>query len=229
MKRSSKVIETGGPTWAPFGGWSVLLEHSGGGIGLRSTVESEYAFAHRLDQLADAFAGVAGTSFARLPEESFHITLCDGVNAGMRKNLSADWSMLMDPTVAETVVGGEIDSLRHVARRPARWRPVGLEIRGHAVVVTAVTDTGLVDVRAQRLRLLERLGEVVGADVITPWRPHMTIGYLADDEGIDRLRAECSSVWESSSPQPGETPARLLTTCADIYEFSDMATFRKVS
>ncbi len=227
MKRSSKVIDAT-PTWAPFTGWSVLLEYEAG-IGLGGTGAAELAFARRLDRLADAFAAVTGETFARLPQESFHITLCDGINAGMRKHLAPDSRQLLDPLVATTVVGEEIDALRRAAERPIHWRPVALEIRGHAVVVTVRTNAGLDDVRTQRLRLLERLGSITGAQLVTPWRPHMTLGYLVDDEHIDRTRAQCPTVWEGSSPEPGGTQATLLTDRAGVYEFSDMATFWSVS
>lgn len=228
MKRSSKVIDAT-PTWAPFTGWSVLLERAEAGIGLGGTGAAELAFARRFDQLADAFAAETGETFARLPQESFHITLCDGINAGMRKHLAPDSRQLLDPLVAMTVVGEEIAALRRAAERPVRWRPVALEIRGHAVVVTVHTDARLDDVRTQRLRLLERLGTITGAALVTPWQPHMTLGYLVDDEHIDRARSLCSGIWDQSSPEPGGTQATLLTGRADIYEFSDMATFWSVS
>lgn len=228
MTRSRKVIDAA-PTWAPFAGWSILLEHTAAGIGLARPSEIEHSFALRLSKLASALAASAGAAIAGLPAESYHITLCDGVNTGMRRNTSPNWSRLVEAGAALSALGDDIDALCATARQPALWRPAALEIRGSAVVVAVETDADLGEMREQRRRLLERLGSIVGAELVTPWHPHITLGYLLDDENIEQHRSSCVTAWATTLPQPNDHPATLLTDRAAIYEFSDMATFRSVS
>jgi len=228
MKRSRKVIDAA-PTWAAFSGWSVLLEHAGAGVGLARPRDSENSFARRLNNVADALAASSGVSIARLPAESWHITLCDGINTGMRRNMSPGWSRLTDPGAALATLGESVDALCLAARTAAHWTPVGVEVRGKAVVVARETDADLSEMAEQRQRLLKRLGSMVGAELVTPWHPHITLGYLLSDEHNEQRRSDCASAWVSTLPERDGKSTTLLTDRAEIYTFSDMATYRSFS
>ena len=119
---------------------------------------SESAFARRLTDVVDASAASSGALIVRLPAESWHITLCDGINTGLRRNTSTGWSRLVGPGAALATAGVRVDALCLDARTAAHWTPVGVEVRGSAVAVVLETDADLSEMAEQRQRLLERLG-----------------------------------------------------------------------
>lgn len=232
MTRHSRKLVDAAPTWAPFDGWSVLLEHGAHGaegIGLvpgrqgRGTAVDHGAAAF-VDGLAAGFCELrrSDTPFARLPAASLHITLCDGLNAGLSSE--HDLGAAAIRTVPRSRIGPELDRLLAAARTPLRWRPHALEIRGHAVVVAVGTDDLIDEIERRRSDLLATLGELVDRDLDSPWRPHISIGYLLHDGHLDDDLDDVARAWSGAAPVVTPT---LTTHGAAVYEFDDMATFNR--
>lgn len=223
--RSAKVIDAQ-PTWAPFSGWTVLLENSRESLGVDARTDGGAAFAEILSQSVRNLTS-ATTAFAALPTDSYHVTLCDGVNDGVRTIRDTPSMQYVDPDRVIGAIGAEVDELLSAARRPIDWRPESIEVRGHAVVVAMATDEDLTELRTLRTRLLERIGEMIGTNVTSRWRPHLTIGYLVDGRDADAARESADASWKQTSPNL-QAGARLGTASAGLYRFDDIATFSRM-
>lgn len=213
-RRSDKVIDAS-PRWAPFSGWSVLLEHESGGIG----VSCEGATAQLYEVCTgygSALSSELGDRFALLPIKTLHVTVCDGPNSRHEQALLTPPDRPFDQPVSDL-----IDSATH----RIEWHLECAEVRGFAVVVPLSTDFDLTEIESAR-RDVQRLVEDRGAPPAkNSWRPHVTIGYLVDDRSAAiraRLVGECWNALIDS----GQSPS-LTSVTAAVYAFDDMATWRR--
>jgi hypothetical protein len=237
--------------WAPFPGISLLYDDAGcsSSQGLQS-LERLAVVTARDDELyrrlhdAVQEAGLRdGVELSLLPVDSYHVTLCDAVNHGNRGQVRGPYRHLVDDTLGDLpdalLRANELMALMRdpelpwsVQRDPARFRVDGLEVRGHALVarLTPSNQRSIAAVschEAARELFANRLHTRLGIDV-QPWRPHVTLGYLANDDLAARLRDRFLDRWQSETLERTDgASARFVS--ASVYGFTDMASFWRLA
>lgn len=239
------------PTWTPFRGWTILFDNSDNEHGpipalLDTPLELPGNRAYStLETLARRIAThVPDAPIAWLPASSFHVTIMDGLSAphveqmapGQRRvelvaGLDALPASLDGPT--RLTAGHDIEPVIEAGCAPIRFELDAVRCRGHAVVAELRVEpssvaalTRLTEVRHQSLG---ELGAMVGLDLVTDWRPHVTLGYVANRDAA----AAYTFPIEHISALTTETLDRQSTSIAfhgaGLYGFTDMATYWRLS
>lgn len=233
--------------WAPYPGMSLLYDDAGcvSSQGVQS-LERLAVVAARDDELyrrlGDAVqeAGLRdGAGLSLLPVHSYHVTLCDVVNHGNRGRVRAPYRRLVDDSLGDLPDGLlRTDDLMWLMRDPepawsvrsdpVRFRVDGLDIRGHALVArltpTSRRSTAAVSHHeAARERFAGRLHTLLGIDV-QPWRPHVTLGYLPNDDLAAQASGHFLDRWQAETLERVDG-ATIGFVSASVYAFTDMASF----
>lgn len=247
---STKVRAVDPPAWRRYPGVSLLYDNPGcaqlSGLerleSLPAARQRDDRLYRRLAALADELviaARDAELAVSPLPRRTYHVTLCDGVNRGVRSRVPEEHraevdaflealpdSLLWPTAVLRLLADPE---LRWRARRdPVTFRLHGLDAWGHALVARlapageqaraamARHDAARADLAA---RLEARLGVTLG-----PWRPHVTLGYFANEDDAARAREALLPAWAATvADRVGD--ATVTFRSAGVYGFTDMATF----
>jgi hypothetical protein len=240
---TNRKLDESGAGWAPFRGWSVLFDPPGAApapslLSLDpAAVEAEPAYgvlAQIATDLVDLTVASASVELVVLPASTYHVTICDGLAEDRVAANDEASQQLLDELPAS--LADWATALDFAA--PHLWRLLAaaqgahvldvdsIEVRGHAVVaaLSAARDTpgesddALVDARDA---LLARLGEHHGADVGSPWRPHVTLAYLRRREDGALLASRLAHL----GPQARDDVAPLTFSSASLYAFTDMVTY----
>lgn len=248
-----KVGSTAPPTWQPYSGLSILYDDPGcaalSGLQRFEALSGEAPWDDRLYRELEAVTGEleAGlreeVALCALPRRTYHVTLCDVVNDGTREQVPADLrsevaatlaalpdSLLWCSTLMRLVQDPELSW--SVWRQPVMFRVDALEVRGHALVASLepADEPSVAAVAAHdaaREALLERLASRLGV-ASRDWRPHLTLGYFANDHDAAYARTEVVPGWQAPV---SERTAGLSATfrSAAVYGFTDMVSFWRVS
>lgn len=250
---TTKLSQVHPTAWEPYPGLSLLYEDAAcsSSHGVQS-LERLAVVAARDDELYRRLHGSVvemvraarrhGVGLSPLPLHSYHVTLCDAVNHGNRIEVSAPYRQLVDDTLADLpdrlLRTDELMLLMHdpelrwsVWRDPVGFRVDGLDVRGHALVARLVPSDGRSMIAASRHeaareQFASRLHTRLGIDV-QPWRPHVTLGYLANEDHAARVHDRFLDRWQAETlERTAGTSIRFVS--ASVYGFTDMATFWRV-
>jgi hypothetical protein len=237
-------------TWTPYPGVSLLYEDAGcaSSRGVES-LERLAAVAARDDELyrqlrggVDEFVLIArdrGVGLSPLPLYSYHVTLCDAVNQGNRTQVRDPYRQDVDDTLDALPDGllrsndlmwlmSDPEPRWRVRRDPVGFRVAGLGVWGHALVARlAPRDGRSLSAAARheiaREQFASRLDARLGLEV-QAWRPHVTLGYLANEDDAARVRDRFLGPWQDVAL--GRTDGTSVTfVSASVYGFTDMANF----
>lgn len=237
MASRTKLLDLG-PTWGPFRGWSVLYsDHDPSVVDFYDQLA--FWFDDQLDSRSD------GHGVAALPRSTFHVTVCDGISDGLVDRVgSRDRPRVLavlERIESDSLDGGhvdalapfagpEVDDLLRVARAPLRFRIAAIRARGRAVVADLATDPDDQPVRAaierRRRTLLAQLGSHLDLDLITPWRPHVTLAYALEPARANRFVDHTAQAAHELVRQREERCATF--DAAEVFLFDDMVHFRRL-
>lgn len=236
--------------WGSFRGLSLLYDLPGSAAlngvvtleQLASTTAPPPALYQRLGELAEGFAQdarEAQVAWAPLPRHSYHVTLCDAVNDGNRSQVHPQRRDEVAATLRAVPdslhwSNGVVRLLREPELRWSVWRaPVtfafeDLHVWGHALVarlapLDAPSRAALASHRTAREELVARLRTRLGV-AGGPWRPHLTLGYCADDGAAAHLEDTLLPAWRARA-RAGARGATVRSSSASLYAFTDMASF----
>lgn len=242
-----KLNRVAPPAWRPYPGVSLLYDDPVALSGLER-LERLAGARHRNDRLYRRLQAVAGgvasaareegTAVCLVPRHTYHVTLCDGVNEGTRTQVRQDRRREIGTTLAglpDSLLGTSsvIRLLRDqgilwsVWTDPVTFRVGGLDVRGHALVARLLPAEGRSLVakarhEASRSELVARLSAEIGVQV-PEWRPHVTLGYFANEDDAARVR-DLITVWQDTVRE--RTGGSSVTfPSASVYGFSDMVSF----
>lgn len=249
MNLTNPKLTVAHPTvWAPFPGMSLLYDDAGcsSSQGVQS-LDRLAVVAARDDELYrrldDAVQGAGlrggGDGLSLLPVHSYHVTLCDVVNHGNRARVRDPYRHLVDDTLEDLPDGllrtndlmwlmRDPEPAWSVRSDPVRFRVDGLDIRGQALVarLTPSSQRSIAAAsrhEAARDRFSSRLHTLLGIDV-QPWRPHVTLGYLANDDLAAQARDHRLDRWQDEILERVDG-ASIRFVSASVYGFTDMASF----
>jgi len=174
-----------------------------------------------------------------LPPSSYHVTVCDGLSDAqlneaqgparqrIAQMLESLPGAVLDPVSLVPSAAAALAQLVESATSPIDLRFAGIESRGHALVVglepAQHSRSAYSMIVEARDALLSTLGAEFGIDLTSPWRPHVSVGYWANQEVADEheelVAAGARTVIESA-PNAGVRVGR-----ASVHAFDDMETY----
>lgn len=216
-------------SWAPFRGWSILFDQvdgislEGGASMTGDTISSEQG---PLSVRLAAMLTEAQPPVAVLPPSTHHVTICDGVNPGVVARSGTGTRVDLVDGPMPDVLHGPIQDVIDAAADGLDFEVGRVELRNHALVLslepTPADRARAAELERRRDRLLTSLGGMLGLDLVSRWRPHITLAYrhprtgTLDVQAVDRLldvlRVE---------------QAVVTATGAGFYRFDSMVSFRR--
>lgn len=242
---TAKLVDLA-PTWAPIRGWSILFDDPGspptGGRLQRLTVVREPSGLYdSLAELAPVLVtGEGARGVAWLPPSVFHVTVADGlsnvrIGRSRRRRSRRAWERLIEALPASVdEIRRTLDrssvawrGLLEAARNPVTFAFDGAEVRGDAIVacLRPLTTSDAVSLRSisrARAEALDALSRDLRADLTTPWRPHVTLGYVANRDIGSSLVDRVSTAGRSHISKVGAT---ITFRSASLYVFTSMVEF----
>lgn len=194
------------------------------------------------DELRASAPWEAG-QFCPLPRRTYHVTLCDGVNRGNLAQVRPDvrheatWTLEGLPdsllwTGAVRRLLGDPEIAWHVWAAPVSFRAEALVVWGHVLAASlAPADEASVAAKAAheraRAHLAQRLTARLGVSV-PAWRPHVSLGYFANDRTAARAGELVIPRWQE---RLRERAAGLTVTfrSASLHGFTDMLSFWRLA
>lgn len=245
-----KVSSVAPFAWEPYPGVSILYDHPGSAalsgvelLGAASAAgHSDQSLYRRLREVAEAIARPTRPDeggLCPLPRYAYHVTLCDGINEGTRAQAHSE----IRPEVERTLEGLP-DSLLwanrvmrllrdpelrwSVWRNPVTFRVQGLSVWGHVLVANLepADDWSLAakgSHEASRSEFVARLRTRLGVR-IQDWRPHLSLGYFANEHVAARARDRVLPVWQEEVRERTEGLSVTFRS-ASVYAFTDMISF----
>ncbi len=238
------------PTWAPFPGWTVLLDPgprhhapdpvSGlSRLALDPSVWTEEPLLAALRSVAEHLAasppGLGIT--ALLPPDTYHVTLCDGFSVRspsraaepaatrLQEMIDALPGAVVDTDALTLGSGVALTALLDAAAGSITFAFDALEVRGTALVAALETiDAAVPAIVDARATVLTEMSAVAGQDLVVPWRPHISLAYLANESRED---AWASVLQTASAELATPPPPAIGYRGAATYAFADMITFRR--
>lgn len=178
---------------------------------------------------------------ATLPEHTYHVTLCDGVNEGtqvrpgMRGEVQRVLDELPDSLLGTTALMRLVQDRElfwTVRTHPVSFRVAGLSVWGHVLAAQLEpADDRSVAAKARheaaRSELMGRLRARMG---VQPghWGPHVSLGYFAHDDGGAYAREHVIPGWEDEVLARTEGLSMTFRS-ASVYGFTDMVTFWRLA
>lgn len=245
-----KVSSVAPLAWKPYAGVSLLYDHPGSAalsglepLGAASPPGyGDQSLYCRLREVAEAIARPTRPDeggLCPLPRYAYHVTLCDGINEGTRSHVHPETR----PEVERTL-NGLPDSLLwanpvmrllrdpelrwSVWSNPITFRVEALSVWGHVLVANLEpADGGSVAAKASheavRSEFVARLRSRLGVR-IQDWRPHLSLGYFANEHAAARARDRMIPAWQE---EVRERTKGLSVTfrSASVYAFTDMISF----
>lgn len=165
-------------------------------------------------------------ALAVLPQRTYHVTVCDGVNpdVAVRATRNGHCLLRIDRT-APVRLRSALRELAAAGDTAIDFAPVGVEVRNTAVVMalqpTASSRSPLDQITRCRRTVLAELGRILGTDLMTPWRPHLTIAYRRWSVPLKSRTLRCVEKVLAGLSSP------LRVEGVGLYEFDSMVTFRR--
>lgn len=238
------------PVWKRYPGLSILYDDAGAAelSGIESLQAVSSAGHHqqplygRLSLVAGEIESATrrdGLGLCRLPRHTYHVTLCDGVNHGTRTHIHPDlrWeveqtldelpdSLLWATTVMRLVQDPEIAWA--VWSHPIEFRLEALRVWGLVLAAELrPADDRSMAAKAKhetsRSELVARLNARMGVQT-QQWRPHVTLGYFANEESATHARFHVLPQWQDFVRERTEGLSVTFRS-ASVYGFTDMVSF----
>ncbi len=251
---TNRKLATVAPSWAPFRGFSLLFDNPGDSYiplaGRLSRVnsqvfrETDLALYKVLANSLDAVGRdrlIEKYLFCPLPPESYHVTVWDGLNDGNASHLPENLRLHLDRFFDALPVSFSADAVfTNAANRSPLVTEGGRGIRfefrnlrkfANVALVAELAPTDLhseetlrriIDGRKQ---LCIAYKEEFDIDLSSDYRPHVTLGYFANNEIAELCTPELQS-WTDLTRQSC-AGATILFSSIDVYGFTDMAAFFK--
>lgn len=246
-------VETLGPTWARFVGYSLLFDNPGDSVrdlGRFEQVHCEVEAEPELGlyrQLSLAFSEIAkpessDLGLCPLPPSSYHVTVFDGGNQAnvdgahpdYRSSLAALIEGLPDSWDVEYELVRPLaqSSLATSTSLDFRFCYSHLKCPGNAVLVAALKPADdasrdkLEQFVSQRAMLSDSYREAYGIGAGMRYSPHVSIAYLANLEGGEKAATKIEE-WDRLLRERTEG-LTLRFNSVSVYAFTDMATFFRV-
>lgn len=249
-----KLNNVSPPAWRPYPGLSVLYTDPGAtavsGIEPLETASQArrgdrrlYDHLHAIAEEIDASLSDDGVAFCKLPRHTYHVTLCDGVNEGTRTRVRRELrdevagtldalpdSLLWTTTVLRLLQDRELQWT--VRRHPVRFRVEALHVWGHVLVagLEPADDRSAAAKAAHeacRSDLVARLAARLGVR-IQPWRPHVTLGYFANEDAGTHAREHELPQWQDRACERAEALSVTFRS-ASVHGFTDMVSFWRLA
>ena len=242
------------PRWAPFAGFSLLFDNPGnslvveGGISRISAAPTPNGALGLYTGLAKAIEDLDREClretylFCPLPANSYHVTVWDGVNADNISSLNpavySDWSQflsglersLMTPPVSMSVVA-HANLRKWIGNITFRFDK--LTLWGNKVLVARLipadeaSNNSLQALLTCRGSLSEAAQREIGIKISETYSPHISLGYFANAEYANAANTYVEE-W-TKQVKAKLTQVSISFTTLDIYGFTDMANFFKVT
>lgn len=250
---TGKLRAVSPPAWRPYPGVSVLYTDPGSagvsGVepldtasGTRHGDRRLYDHLYAVAEEIDASLSAGDVPFGRLPRHTYHVTLCDGVNQGTRSRVHRSLrdevastldampdSLLWTTTLLRLLQDRELQWT--VRRNPVSYRVETLRVWGHVLVASLEpadqrSEAAKAAHEACRSDLVARLAARLGVR-IQPWRPHVTLGYFANEDAAAHARDHVLPEWQD---RVGERVASSVTfRSASVHGFTDMVSFWRLA
>lgn len=236
--------------WKTYPGLSILYDHPesaalSGVEPLEAASPPGYGdlvLYRRLREVAEAIARPTGADeggLCPLPRYAYHVTLCDGVNEGTRAHVHPEVRAEVERTLDElpdsllwanpvTRLLRDPDLFWSVWSNPVTFRVEALSVWGHVLVA----NLGPANERsvaakatheATRNELAARLRTRLGLRV-QGWRPHLSLGYFANEHAAARARDRVIPRWQEDVRTRTEGLSVTFRS-ASLYAFTDMVSF----
>lgn len=224
---NAKVAPDG--SWTPFRGWSILFDQVDGIFVDREVPTAGDVPAPEHETLSARLAATLTEShspLAVLPASTHHVTVCDGVNPAVLQRSGDHRGVgLVDGPMPE-VLHEPIQDVIDAAADGLTLEVGRIELRNSALVL-ALEPTGAHRARAKELerrrhRLLIVLGRLLGLEMTTQWRPHITLAYRHHPTGGFGVQAVDRLLEQLRAEHPLVTAAG-----AGLYRFDSMVSFRR--
>ncbi len=144
------------------------------------------------------------------PSTSFHVTVMDGISSphlgrmqpgDVSRQLAAGFDGLPDSLVTphDLTAGHDIRSVVSTGcSAPIRFELDAVRCRGHALLAelrsSVSSEPALARLDEARRISLGDLGASVGLDLVTEWRPHVTLGYVVNRDVAAASSAEIEHI-----------------------------------
>lgn len=251
---TAKLRRVDPPEWAAYPGLSLLYDDPDSvalsglePLDARSwSVDRDKRLYDHLRTLTGELAASASWepgTFCPLPRHTYHVTLCDGVNKGNLAHVPAD----VHDEVSRTLDGLPDSLLRPgVLRRlladpemawcvwawPISFCAEALVVWGHVLAARLVpADERSATARAAHERaradLAQRLRARLGVPV-PAWRPHLSLGYFANERAAARASEEVLPRWQEHLRQRAGGLSVTFRS-ASVYGFTDMVSFWRLA
>lgn len=229
-----------GPLWAPYAGWTLILQ-GGGGWGQFASGPQTAGGLARVAEVLQGFGAdrlLSGLALCLLPPETYHVTFCDLIHQGQIPRLQA----AQQPEFAAAVAAQEIPGLLGpvLADLPAPAAPLRLRLSGMARLSPSVLALALQPEPAAqppdawpalgnwRAAVQARLEAVTQGGVPPrPWQPHLSLGYIADPAVAAANPALLTALEERLCT--ALSGLVLTWQAVGLYRFASMAEYRAVA
>ncbi|MGB3733899.1 MAG: hypothetical protein WA964_03005 [Ilumatobacter sp.] len=248
MKITTPKVTDLEPTWAPFRGWTILFDNPDLDLGpspvlLETPVDTTgnrvYA---TLQSVAQTIAeNLPDAPIAWLPPTSFHVTVMDGISGphlgrmqpgDVSRQLAAGFDRLPDSLVTphDLTAGHDIRSVVSTGcSAPIRFELDAVRCRGHAVLAelrsSVSSEPALARLDEARRISLGDLGASVGLDLVTEWRPHVTLGYVVNRDVAAASSAEIEHIAAQEIEGFDDRSTTISFSSVSLYGFTDMASY----
>jgi hypothetical protein len=249
---NNKVASFQPPLWAEFRGFSFLFDNPGNSfrsnegveeIACVSEAEGGPTLYKRLQVAISQIGGSRLTNeflFCPLPPSSYHVTVCDGINAdnigmvpeGHRADVAAflrglPSSLRHMPVSLRSIISESEMAIRSIGGITFGFHK--LTIWGNKVMVArlrpvdAESTECLGKLKNARVALCKRLREVFGIATSESYSPHVSLGYFANSESA-KPASDLLAPW---TQEFGGTVGTTVISfdSVSLYGFTDMATF----
>lgn len=187
------------------------------------------------------------TAYLALPASTYHVTVCDGLSVAQIEGVDGstrEWiaqmlgslpgsivdSAALLPSGVPSVAHEQLTDLLECAASPIDFTLARIETRRHAVVAALEPVDACLPSYSQiveaRDAFLSRLSDELGVNLITPWRPHVSLGYWVNTDAADEHEPDVAAGGEALM-NAGSCELRVLGS--SVHAFDDMATYWRPS
>ena len=249
VKITNRKLRSVAPTvWRAFRGVSLLYDRPGGAgsFGLERLErlptghdrgDRLYRELHGLAVEFAAAVGADGVPVALMPRGTYHVTVCDALNDGnlaqVREERRPEASALLEALPDSLLWSSRLVRLLRdrelpcsVWTDPVTYRVAGLEVRGSALVAALEASEGHEAVHARHGLARGAFASRLEAELDLPvpaWQPHLTLGYVANDDDARRTRTAVAG-WQATV-RSRTAGLEVTFPSASLYGFTDMVSF----
>lgn len=230
MKITHRKVLDLTPKWAPFTGWTLILEP----VPSFTLPETTLSLIGGLAVDTNGVERSKRTGFCPLPPTTYHITFLDLINEGNLRRVPEEyrprWASLL--AAANPKSGAIINDMISSKGFRMGWMPLELEFEfSRLEVLTASALVMLFTMRLTKdhdlaMHLRRNVGDYLstyGIPYSDAWTPHVTLGYFANRDAPTRLVEQLSRLGEDLATRFQQRIVRAHG--AHLYFFADMASY----